>query len=163
MYMKTNKELEQYAIPTVTDDFGVSNTFNEIFLRKNRGFFGVTLPVMHTVFGAGAQTAANFTAPFFIANRSYQILEVIERHEVAGSDGGAVTIMLKKVPSGTAPASGSDVLTAGLSLKATANINQTGTIGQIDTLVAGDALSLVTTGTLTALVGVTFYVLLKAI
>lgn len=151
-------------MPSQVESADTNRTFNDITIRKNRGFFGVTLPVMARIDGAAAQTAANFTTPFFIANRSYQILEVIERHETAGSDGGAVTVMVKKTPSGTAPASGTDVLTAGLSLKATANTNQSGVISRsADTLAYGDSLALVSTGTLTNLVGVTVYVLLKAI
>jgi len=158
-----DKEIKQFNIVSPEPIQAQNRAFTDLTIIKPRGFFGVTLPIMHTITGANAQTAANFTAPFFIANRPYLILEVIERHETAGSDGGVVTLMLKRVPSGTAPASGTDILSAGISLKATANTNQVGTIGQVKTLQSGDSLSLVTTGTLTALVGVTVYVLLKAI
>lgn len=161
---KDNQEGKiEYTLPPIGSPVEQNRVFNDITVVKNRGFFGVTLPITVRLEGALAQTAANFTTPFFIANRSYLVLEVIERHETAGSDAGAVTLMLKRVPSGTAPASGTDMLTAGLSLKTTANINQSGTIGLVKTLTAGDALSLVTTGTLTALVGVTVSITLKAI
>lgn len=162
--METSNKDEQYNLPSQVESADTNRTFNDLTIRKNRGFFGVTLPVMTRVEGATAQTAANFTTPFFIANRPYQILEVIERHETAGTDGSAVTVMVKKTLSGTAPASGTDILTAGLSLKATANTNQSGVISRAaDTLAYGDSLTLVSTGTLTNLVGVTVYVLLKAI
>lgn len=149
------------------------NFFQKIRVLKRYGFRGVTNPVMITIPGASAATAANYTTPFFIAHREYIVVEVRERHETAGSDVGAVTVMLKKVPSGTAPASGTDLLTAGISLKATANTNQnsigTGSTITLVTsnstrrLVKGDALSLVTTGTLTAVAGVTVQVILQAI
>ena len=74
--------------------------------------------------------------------------------------------MLKKVPNGTAPGSGTDMLTAGISLKTTANTNQTGTVSKDVTvirMVAGDSLSFILTGTPTDLVGVTLAVLLRAI
>lgn len=82
-----------------------------------------------------------------------KLVRVVERHAVAGSDGGAVTLMLKKVPSGTAKASGTDMLSAGLNLKATADTNVSGSLSATaaDLLVAdGDALGLVLTGTGTA-------------
>jgi hypothetical protein len=140
--------------------------FNELRIVKNDGFFGVTLPVMFVVQGAAAATALNYTAPFFIAQRDYYVISVTERHEVAGSHGDPVTMMLKKVASGTAPASGTDMLTAGLSLKSTANTNQNGslviTAGGL-TIPRGYALSFVTSGTLTAVQGVTASVILKAV
>ena len=139
-------------------------------ISQQNGFLGVTKPVTVRIFGTNAATAANYTAPFFIADRSYEIISVTERHETAGSSGGAVTVMVKKVASGTAPASGVDVLSAGISLKATANTNQSGTIIQTRTsnvynrtLTSGDALALVTTGTLTSVAGVTVAVLLRSL
>lgn len=138
----------------------------ELRVWKNDGFFGITLPVMFRVEGTAAATALNYSAPFFIAQRDYYLISVTERHEVAGSDPGAVTVMLKKVASGTAPASGTDMLTAGISLKATANTNQEGTLvttaGGL-TIPRGTALSFVLTGTPTAVQGVTASIVLKAV
>jgi len=149
---------------------GEETNTSEIHVDKQNGFFGVTLPIITNLPGTTAQTAANFTTPFFIAQRSYEVIKITERHETAGSDAGAVTLQLVKVPSGTAPASGLSVMSATLSLKTTANTNQFGAISQVITssvadrvLVAGDSLALVSSGTLTALVGVTVSVLLKAI
>lgn len=143
---------------------------DRIRISQQNGFLGVTKPVTVRIFGTNAATAANYTAPFFIADRSYEVLSVTERHETAGSAGGSVTLMVKKVASGTAPASGVDVLSAGIDLKATANTNQSGTIIQTrtsnvynKTLTSGDALALVTTGTLTSVAGVTVSVLLRSL
>lgn len=149
-----------------TGQEGLGAEYDAIRIRKNRGFRGVTKPVTVRIPGTDAATAGNYTAPFFIADRTYEIIEVKERHETAGSDAGAVTVMLKKVPSGTAPGSGTDTLSAGINLKATANTNQSGTLHATLSnrrLEAGDALALVTTGTLTAVAGVTVAVTLKAI
>lgn len=168
MTNQLNNELDAVSIDPTDSNF--YNVQNFRILRQN-GFYGVTLPVMVRLYDTTAQTAVNYTAPFFIANRSYKVIQVIERHEAAGTDAGSVTLQLVKVPSGTAPGSGTNILSAGINLKATANTNQTITsltstkINQ-DTssrLVSGDALSLSSSGTLTALKGVTVYVLLRAI
>lgn len=138
----------------------------ELRIWKNDGFFGVTLPVMYRLEGTSAATALNYSAPFFIAQRDYYLISVTERHEVAGSDAGAVTMMLKKVPSGTAPGSGTDMLSAGFNLKATADTNQEGTLvttaGGL-TIPRGYSLSFLLTGTPTAVQGVTASVILKAV
>lgn len=139
---------------------------DEVRVRKRDGFFGVTLPVNASVPGALAQTAANYLAPFFVAQRGYRVVEVRERHEVAGSDAGAVTVDVNKVPDGTAPGSGTSVLSSAFSLKATANTLQTATLSStLANLILrdGDALALESSGTLTAVVGVTVTVLLQAI
>lgn len=115
--------------------------------------------------GTAAATAGNYPV-FFVADAAYQVVSVQERHETAGADAGAVTVMLKKVPSGTAKASGTDTLSAGINLKATADTNQSGalhaTVANYQ-LAAGDSLALVTTGTLTSVAGVTVSVELKRI
>jgi len=64
--------------------------------------------------------------------------------------------MLKKVPSGTAAASGTDMLSAGMDLKATADTLQAGSLSataanlQLD---IGDSAAFVLTGTPTAAAG----------
>lgn len=85
------------------------------------------------------------------------LVSVTERHQTAGNDAGAVTLMVKKTPSGTAKASGTDCLSAGISLKGTADTNAAGTLHATAanyTFAAGDAVSLVLTGTPTAVDGV---------
>lgn len=95
-----------------------------------------------------------------------EIVSVTERHQTAGSDGGAVTVMVKKVPSGTAKASGTDTLSAGISLKGTADTNAAGSLHATAAnyqFAAGDGVALVTTGTLTAVDGVSVTVKFKRI
>ena len=158
-----SQKFQQSDIDRLTNNL---RDFPEIRITKDRGFFGITLPLTRCMEGATPQTAANYTTPFFIANRFYQVITVTERHQVAGSDGGAVTVTVNKVPSGTAPASGTAVITTPLSLKTTADTNQSGivsTVQGVAILAPTDALCLISSGTLTAVVGVTVSVLLKAI
>jgi len=154
------------AIPVFRPSEAPPRDYDELRIRKTDGFFGVTLPVVVRIQGTLAQTAANYLTTFFRAQRTYEVIEVSERHENPGTDGGAVTVMLNKVPNGTAPASGTSILTAGLNLKATANTDQAGSITTVISdrrLVQGDSLALESSGTLTSVVGVTVTVLLRAI
>lgn len=105
-----------------------------------------------------------FTCP---AGAEYEVVEVIESHSVAGSDGGAVTADLKKCDSGTAPASGTSVLSSTFDLKSTANtpVSKTTASGlaaeAVRILTAGQRLCLDLTGTLTALAGFNVTVVLR--
>jgi hypothetical protein len=60
-----------------------------------------TLDVSALLAGTTPATAANYGV-FFTAPFKCQLVSVVERHETLGTDGSAVTIMVKKVPSGTA-------------------------------------------------------------
>lgn len=116
--------------------------------------------------GTAPATAGNHGVVFFVADRAYELVSVRERHATAGNDGSPVTGMLKKVPSGTAAASGTDMLTAGISYKGTADTNAAGTVHGTAAnrqMAAGDGLAMVLTGTPTALAGVGVTVELKAI
>jgi len=180
------------------------------------------------------QTAAQWTTPFFIADRNYYLIAVYERHETKGTVGtlayntqtgnftvgqvvtggtsgatgtitadadsgtsgtltlsgiagnfavgetitdpvtgsakvasalAGVTVMLKKVPNGTAPSAGTDMLSTGMTLNSIINTNQTATLSTTAGAIAitrGDSLAFITTGTLTALVGVTIAVVLRS-
>ncbi|GEM_PF-6921453 len=99
-------------------------------------------------------TAAQF-ATFFIADRNYRVYGAMERHSVAGTNGSAVTLTVVKMTSGTAKASGVNVLSTTFNLKSTADtpvwLGPSTTAADI-VLLPGDALGLVSTGTLTAVV-----------
>ena len=116
--------------------------------------------IRHTLTGTTAATAANY-GPFFIVPVACVLTGFKEVHETIGSDGSAVTVTLEKLTGATAPDSGIAMLTAALSLKATANTVQTGTI--VPSLVtrnlkAVDRLGLKDAGTLTSVAGVTVLV-----
>lgn len=113
----------------------------------------------HVLNGAQPATAANYGV-FFIATATCYVSKFQEVHQVAGSDAGAVTLMLEKLTGTTALDSGVDVLASTLSLKATANTVQTATLTATNanrTLAVGNRLALKDTGVLTALVGVAVY------
>lgn len=102
--------------------------------------------------------ASSVSKTFFVANRSYVVRGAKARVEVAGTDGSAVTATLVKVPSGTAVASGTTLLTGSTSinLKGTAATKQDLTLTSTAAtlrLSPGDALGIVFTGTLTAATG----------
>lgn len=153
--------------PDINDPAEIRD-FREIRILKQDGWHGVTLPVIHVLPGALPQTAANWTAPFFIANRAYQVLSLTTRWETKA--GAAATFQLRKVATGTAPASGIALLTTAIDLTQNANINYSGVMVSTYTsnvldpvLILGDSLCLTVTGTIAAVVGVTVQVNLKAI
>lgn len=96
------------------------------------------------------------TATFWAAPEACKLAGVVERHHVAGTNGSAVTISAAKDPSGTAPGGGTGLLTAAIDLKATVDTNQAGALSATPadlTFAAGDGLSVVLTGTMTAVAG----------
>lgn len=136
--------------------------FDEIRVLRPNGFFGSVQPAMAILRGTTPQSSVNFSTPFFIADRAYLVSGFRSRWEVAATDG---SVKLKKVPSGTAPASGSDV-TSALALTGIANTNNDAILSGTDSnlvLGRGDALALEATGLLTSLQGFTGAVYLKAI
>lgn len=141
--------------------------FAEIRILKQNGFFGVTLPVTVRLQGSDATATANYTAPFFTANRTYEVVEFNERHETAESSAATCTLQLRKVPDGIAPASGTNILKTGINLKAAANTLQNGeiitTVPSTRRIESGDSLCLVLSAAGTELRGVSATVLLKAI
>jgi hypothetical protein len=94
---------------------------------------------------------------FFVATRGYKVMGARLVQAVAGTDAGAVTLMLEKCAAGQAPGAGTNLLATAWDLKATANTSQNGALvasATALTLNAGDRLSLNLTGTPTAVAGV---------
>ena len=119
--------------------------------------------VHHTIYGTTAATATNYGV-FYIVPVACVLTKFQEVHQTAGSDGGAVTVMLEKLTGTQAPDAGVDMLTTALSLKSTANTVQTGVITNTyanRNLVAGDRLCLEDAGTLTSVANVTVVVELQ--
>lgn len=151
-------------IPAGIQESGQSN-----FQRMTRpgGNYGGMFSITVRIPDSAAASAANYTTPFFIADRQYEIIDVFERHETA-SGAGVVDVLI--VPSGTVPslAAALTVLEAGLDLTTAANTNQRGTLRRREAssarsiLARGDALALVTTGVIAALRGIAVTVILKA-
>lgn len=102
------------------------------------------------------QTAANFGI-FFTATRPCFVRAVSEKHTVAGTDAGAVTLQIERLQGTTALDSGTTILETAFDLKGTAYTTQQGQLNRIKTSTAlqtGDSLALKDSGVLTSLQGV---------
>lgn len=109
------------------------------------------------IIASAEYNASSVDKTFFVAPRAVKVVGITLRPTVAGTDAGAVTVQVEKVPSGTAIGSGTDLMSATLNLKGTANTNQTGSLSATASalrLAAGDALGVDFTGTLTSATGV---------
>lgn len=100
--------------------------------------------------------AASIDKTFFVATRKCRVKAITGRVTVAGTDAGAVTAVIAKVPSGTAIGSGTTLHSGTYNLKGTADTNQSLTLSTTSSdldLAAGDALAVNFTGVLTAATG----------
>jgi hypothetical protein len=100
--------------------------------------------------------AASVDKVAFVAPRKMRVVSITGRVEAAGTDGGAVTLAVKKAASGTAIASGTALHSSTMNLKGTAATNQTLTLSTTSTdldIAAGTAIGLDFTGVLTTATG----------
>lgn len=106
------------------------------------------------------------TQAFFSANRDFVITGVQMIWSTAGSDAGTVTADVFKDTSTNAPGAGTSVLAAAQSVKGaintTVNVALSATAATL-AMAAGDRLSVVMTGTLTALAGLVIVVYLAPV
>lgn len=110
--------------------------------------------------GASPQTANNYDV-FWTAPYGVTVVSVKVRFTVAGTSS---TVDVKKVPSGTAVAAGTSVITAPASTAGTANTNVSPALSATPAnlaLAAGDSLGILNGGTLTNLVNLTVTVELR--
>jgi len=125
------------------------NSKNVIFSN----IYGKKVWINHTIQGTGAATAANYGV-FFIIPWSCTVKKIQEVHNVAGDDAGAVTLNIERLTTTEGPDGGDSILGTGLSLKATANVIQTGTLtetGDNLKLAIGDRLCMADLGNLTTI------------
>jgi hypothetical protein len=116
--------------------------------------------IAHSIYGTDAATAAKYGV-FFIAPVPCYVSGFKEVHKTAGTDAGTVTLGLEKLTGTQALDAGVAVLSATLSLKATADTVQSGTLTTTlanRNLSTGDRLALDDSGTLTSVAGVTIIV-----
>lgn len=114
-------------------------------------------PVHHTIAGTAAATAGNYGV-FYIFPVPCVAVSMREVHQTAGSDAGAVTLTIEKLTGTQALDAGAVVLSSTLSLKATANTVQSGTLTTTlanRTFAVGDRIAMKDSGTLTAVANVT--------
>ena len=110
--------------------------------------------ISHQLSGTLPATSANYQR-FWTAPAKCVIDSVVASWATASSSG---TLQIEKVPSGTAQASGTNLLTSTISTAGAADTNNSGTLSATAAtleLAAGDSLALVDGGTLTSLVSLT--------
>lgn len=113
---------------------------------------------------AHSAAAAAIDTNFFIADREYEVISIEEVHAAAGTDGGAVTLQVRRCQGAEAPSAGDALTTTAFNLKSTANTVVTGTLTATAAnrvLAAGDRLAADFSGTLTALAGGVVTVVLR--
>ena len=101
----------------------------------------------------------------FVATRRYIVKAITGRPTVAGTDGGAVTAVLKKAASATAITAGTALHSSTYNLKGTADTIQALTLSTTASdldIPAGTAIGIDFTGTLTSATGVVSVVLAPA-
>jgi len=119
--------------------------------------------IYFNLYGDSAATASNYGV-IFIAPFNCVVTEMKEAHQVAGADAGDVGLQLEKLIDTEAPDSGEELLISDLSIKATANVVQSGNITDDrtnKTLVAGNRLCLKDSGTLTSVQNVSVIISLN--
>lgn len=101
--------------------------------------------------------ASSVDKVFFVAARPMKVVSINPRVTVAGTDAGAVTAVVRKVPPGIAIASGTALHSGTINLQGAANTNRAVTLsttaGVLD-IAAGNALGINFTGVLTSATGV---------
>lgn len=144
------KEVEQLKRDVEVRD-GDSQLKFPLDPRSTRIIEDLTIyPVTVRLKNTDAATAANYGV-FFVSERQYNVLAVAEVHGTAGTDASAVTLQIERLQGTEAPDSGDALLSTALSLKATANTVQYGTLVNtgVTALQRGDRLSLKDSGSLT--------------
>lgn len=119
-------------------------------------------PIIYAHFTYGATSVDKVD---FIASRKMIVKGIIGRPTVAGTDGGAVTAVIKKAASGTAITSGTALHSGTFNLKGTADTNQTLTLSTtagVVEIAAGTAIGIDFTGTLTSATGVVMVAMVPA-
>jgi len=145
-------------------------SINELRILKDRGLYAVTLPIMVRIPYTDAATSSYYGTPFFIANRSYQIIQITSRFTSASSAAGA-EFGVYQSPNGSGATSSVTSSSYGFPLTGTTNTNFTVDFNSSVSLnkdstsliLAGDALVLQTNKTPTNAQGVTVSILLRGV
>lgn len=99
--------------------------------------------------------AASVDKVAFVATRDYVVYAITGRPTVAGTDGGAVTAVIKKAASATAITAGTALHSSTYNLKGAADTIQSLSVTAADSVIpAGTCIGIDFTGTLTSATGV---------
>jgi len=120
------------------------------------GMVGIDSGAGPFIFANGEWDPGSVDKRIFVAQRSVIVTGITARVTVAGTDGGAVSLQIRKVPNGTTITAGTLLHTSSVDLKGSANVNQvlslSSTVSDL-ILDAGDSLALDFTGVLTSATG----------
>ena len=108
------------------------------------------------IFAPHHYNASSVDLVYFTATRAMKVVGITVRVTTAGTDAGAVTLTVRKVPSGTAITSGTALHSGTANLKGTINTNQVLTLSTTLSdlfLAAGDSIAADFTGVMTAATG----------
>lgn len=118
-----------------------------------------------------AGNAETVDCPLYVCplGAEYEVVEVIERHETIGTNGGAVTMDIVKAADGVAVAGATTLLQSTFNMKSTAATLVRKTVANSGLVVAqgtrtltpGQTLGVDFTGTMTALAGVSVTVVMR--
>jgi hypothetical protein len=120
------------------------------------GLEGSELTAGEFVVESASWVPTSVDVPLFVASRKYRVKNISARVEVAGTDAGAVTAVVRKAASGTAIASGTALHSGTINIKGTAATIQELTLSTTDTdldIADGDMIGIDFTGVLTAATG----------
>lgn len=128
----------------------------QVFGDGSTGLVGISgAATPDTYMKTQALSSSTVSSTSFTAPRAMKLTSLTYRPDVAGTDASAVTFVINKCASGTAPAGGTIVHSGTGNLKGAANTNQSLTLLTTTAvnLAAGDSLCIVPTGVLTSVVG----------
>ena len=106
-------------LPAIPFTSPVLDPAAKLFLKRE-----ILLPVTDVIQDVEASDAGSY-CNFFVADRDWLVISITEVHRVASSGG---TIQVERIPSGTAKASGNNLLATAFDLTAGANTPRFGTL-----------------------------------
>lgn len=154
--MNDFEDTQLVQAPTQDSPFAVNYAKYENLLNKD------LIPVFVRVSGTTAASSTNY-GKFFHALRPYEVMEIVEEHEAAGTDASAVTLNIERLSGVEALGAGDTIAVTAFNLKSTARTPVTKKTSELQNrkLVPGDRLALEVAGTLTAVNDVQVTILLK--
>ena len=161
------------ADPVVGNDLSVGHQVGDVVINTASG---AAFTCVGNTLNAAVWTAMTLTqesvswnpssvsGPFAVMPRAGLVIGIVPNVEIAGTDAGSVTAVIKKAATGTALSAGTALHTGTINLKGTAATNQALTLAASASLAlnAGDRIGISFTGTMTAAIGsVTVLILQK--
>jgi hypothetical protein len=156
-YGQTAQNVSITDLGLATTAINTSKTANKVSDYINTTAINVSIAALVVPLATFDYDANSVDQGIFTASGGWVLTAIKLTPRVAGTDGGAVTAMLKICDSGEAPTSGDNMLSGTFDLKGAADTPQSGTVSA-GTIATGKIVALDFTGTLTSAVGtITLY------